>query len=389
MKAWRKKRKIPRFLISGSARTLWDIMIYFSSPCSSKWQESIFGETLNYNYLKTEELIRENRLIGRLGLLATMAVLFTARFTLAAPPVLGLPINCQVGVDCYIQNFVDHDHGPGWRDYTCGSLSYDGHNGTDFGVADLVTMKAGVDVLAASAGTVIAVRDGEPDLSVRQRGRNSLAGKDAGNSVRLRHSDGWETQYGHMKRGSITVRAGQKVESGTVLGQVGLSGNTEFPHVDFAVRHLGRPVDPFAPAQQDCGGSEKALWDPALVKTLSYRPTGLLIAGFSPELPRREQVDAGDYSATKLALDASSIVFWVVMFGLQEGDILEVRLSNTRGQVLSNSRKTVDSNKAMAFAFVGKRNTGEVWPTGTYTGRVILYRGAHVVLDEGRSIAVY
>jgi hypothetical protein len=343
----------------------------------------------NHNYLKYKELIRENGLIKHLGFLAIMAFLFAARFTFAAPPVLGLPIHCQIGVDCYIQNFMDHDRGLGWRDYACGSLSYDGHNGTDFGVVDLVTMKTGVNVLAASAGTVIAIRDGEPDISVRQRGRNSLAGKNAGNSVRISHSDGWETQYGHMKRGSIAVRANQKVKSGTVLGQVGLSGNTEFPHIDFTVRHLGRPVDPFAPDSQNCGVSEKTLWEPALAKTLTYRPTGLLIAGFSPVLPTRERVDTGDYSAATLALDSSSIVFWVVMFGLQKEDVLELRLSNINGQVLSGSRKTVDSNKAMAFAFVGKRRDGDVWLTGIYTGRVILNRGANVVIDEGRSVAVY
>lgn len=35
------------------------------------------------------------------------------------------------------------------------------------------------------------------------------AGKDAGNSVRIRRNDGWETQYSHLKRRSVTVRPGQ------------------------------------------------------------------------------------------------------------------------------------------------------------------------------------
>jgi hypothetical protein len=322
------------------------------------------------------------------GLLATMTLLLTARFTFAAPPVLGLPIQCQIGVDCYIQNFIDHNSGPGHRDYACGSLSYDGHNGTDFAIANLAVMNAGVNVLAASAGTVLTVRDGEPDISINQRGHKSLAGKDAGNSVRIRHNDGWETQYSHMKHGSIAVRAGQTVKSGTVLGQVGLSGYTEFPHMHFTVRHLGLLVDPFAPEQQDCGVSKQTLWKPSLEKTMIYRPTGLVNAGFAPELPKREQVDAGNYSATTLAPDSSSIAFWMIMFGLQKEDVIELILSDTYGQVLSDSRKTVDSNKAMAFAFIGERRTNEVWPTGTYTGRVILYRGSHVVINESRAATV-
>ena len=336
-----------------------------------------------------QKLMSKNRLINQLGLLAIMLLLFSTRIAFAAPPVLGLPIRCQLGVDCYIQNYVDHDRGPEWRDYACGSLSYDGHTGTDFGLADLVTMHTGVDVLAASAGTVTAIHDGEPDVSVQQRGQYSLEGKDAGNSVSIRHRDGWETRYGHMKRGSITVRVGQKVKSGQVLGQVGLSGKTEFPHVDFTVRYLDRPVDPFAPEQQQCGVSEKSLWDPALAKTLIYRPSGLLLAGFSPVVPEREQVDAGDYAASTLTVDAPSIVFWVVLFGLQKEDVLELRLRDIHGQVLSGSRKTVDSTKAMAFAFVGQRRDSDAWLTGIYTGQVIVNRGAHVVIDASRSVTVH
>src|SRR5262249_35663984 len=45
---------------------------------------------------------------------------------------LGLPIDCEVGRSCVIQNYVDHDPSPNARDYQCGTLTYDGHNGTDF-----------------------------------------------------------------------------------------------------------------------------------------------------------------------------------------------------------------------------------------------------------------
>ena len=322
-------------------------------------------------------------------LAASLVLLLTARFASAVPPELGLPIQCQIGVNCSIQNFYDHDSSPGWRDYACGTLSYNGHTGTDFRVPDLVAMNAGVNVLAAAAGTVIAIREGEPDISVRQRGRSALRGKDAGNAVRISHTDGWETQYSHLKRGSITVRVGQSVEAGMVLGQVGLSGNTEFPHVDFTIRHLGRAVDPFAPEQQDCGISEKSLWKPDLAKVLSYRSTGLLVMGFAPEQPERERAEAGDYSTSVLASNSSAIVLWMSLFGLQKNDILEIRLINPNGQELAINHTTADSNKAVWFAFVGKRRTTEVWPTGTYIGHVVLHRGEHVVIDGTRVVTVH
>jgi hypothetical protein len=315
--------------------------------------------------------------------------LLIAATVAATPPVLGLPIQCPPLADCPIQNYVDHDAGPGWRDHACGTLSYDGHTGTDFRVADLVAMNAGVNVVAAAAGRVVATRDGEPDLSVRQRGRSSLAGKDAGNSVRLAHSDGWETQYSHLKRGSVTVRAGQSVSAGTILGQVGLSGNTEFPHVDFTVRHQGKTIDPFAPGSQPhaCDMQPSTLWDPALAKVLYYRPSGLLTAGFAPEPAQRDKADAGAYADIWLTTASPAIVFWLSMFGLRQGDILEMWLTNPDGQVLAHSRTVAEGNKAVWFALLGKRRTA-AWPSGQYSGRVLLYRGERVVFDEARTVSL-
>lgn len=326
--------------------------------------------------------------------LTSLMLLCHACPCLAVPPVLGLPLQCPAGADCPIQNYVDHDTGPGWRDHACGKLSYDGHTGTDFRVADLVAMNAGVNVLAAAAGTVVAIRDGEPDISVRQRGRSALAGKDAGNSVRLRHPDGWETQYSHLKQGSVAVRAGQSLAAGTVLGQVGLSGFTEFPHVDFTVRHLGKTVDPFAPSASlsatpyACGTLTDTLWDPALATVLKYRPSGLLTAGFAAETPQRDKAEAGAYQAIELTPASPAIVFWQSMFGLQTDDVVEMQLSKPNGQPLAHSRTVATGHKAVWFALLGKRRT-EPWPTGDYQGRVILRRGEQVVFDQVRTVTVH
>ena len=46
---------------------------------------------------------------------------------------LRLPIRCDVGATCEIQNYVDLDPSPKARDYQCGSRTYDGHKGIDFG----------------------------------------------------------------------------------------------------------------------------------------------------------------------------------------------------------------------------------------------------------------
>ena len=155
---------------------------------------------------------------------------------------LDLPLACTPGRDCWIAHHVDHEPGPGLRDHACGTLTYDGHDGVDFALPDLAAMEAGVPVLAAAAGIVRAVRDGEVDQRVEERGREAVAGRECGNGVLLDHGAGWQTQYCHLRRGSVAVAPGDRVTAGTRLGLVGLSGLTSFPHLHFEVRRAGREI---------------------------------------------------------------------------------------------------------------------------------------------------
>ena len=71
---------------------------------------------------------------------------------------LPFPVDCTLGKDCFIQNYVDRDPGAGATDFTCGPLTYDGHNGTDIRLIDESAMAEGVDVLSASSGIVLGIR---------------------------------------------------------------------------------------------------------------------------------------------------------------------------------------------------------------------------------------
>src|ERR1700742_3786963 len=65
---------------------------------------------------------------------------------------LGMPVGCEIGQTCYVQNYVDDDPSQSSRDYKCGTLTYDGHNGTDFRLPSLAAQRSGVDVRAAASG---------------------------------------------------------------------------------------------------------------------------------------------------------------------------------------------------------------------------------------------
>jgi murein DD-endopeptidase MepM/ murein hydrolase activator NlpD len=109
-----------------------------------------------------------------------------------APPAgafdLAFPADCTLGAGCYIQQYHDHDPGPEATDYTCGPLSYDGHDGTDIALPTRAAMATGVAVLAAAPGVVKGLRDGVADAAPFP------TGQDCGNGVVIDHGNGWETQ---------------------------------------------------------------------------------------------------------------------------------------------------------------------------------------------------
>ena len=63
-----------------------------------------------------------------------------------------------------------------------------------------------------------------------------------GNLVVVAHRLGFATWYAHMSR--VSVRAGQAVSGGSILGRVGATGHATGPHVHFEVRRFEVPIDP-------------------------------------------------------------------------------------------------------------------------------------------------
>lgn len=52
-----------------------------------------------------------------------------------------------------------------------------------------------------------------------------------GNHVTIRSDDGVYATVAHLRRGSLTVKVGDRVSAGSIIGQCGNSGNTSEPHV--------------------------------------------------------------------------------------------------------------------------------------------------------------
>lgn len=322
----------------------------------------------------------------RASILSMAALLGGAVQTSAAGPIsLALPLACEIGKTCFVQNYVDNDPSPKWRDYKCGEQTYEGHDGTDFRLPSMAEERSGVDVLAAAPGTVIATRDGVADISIRDPAAESVKGRECGNGVMVRHADGWMTQYCHMAKGSIRVTRGQPVETGTPLGRVGLSGNTEFPHLHFNVFLNQTKLDPFAYGAEpgSCGKGGQPLWNEAVRAALQYRRGEVLNTGFAAVPVKMEQIESGEALHAAPTTSSEVLVAYVRAIGLEAGDVLEFSIKAPDGSPFAEKREQpLDHSKAQWFMMIGKKRSAAPWPAGTYTAQYKIIRDNKPALEK-------
>lgn len=99
----------------------------------------------------------------------------------------------------------------------------------------LNTFHYGVDIASSTGNPIVATADGV----VIALNTDKLLGR----SVQINHGLGITTIYGHMS--AFKCRIGQRVKRGDVIGEVGSTGKSTWPHVHYEVRVNGTPVNPY------------------------------------------------------------------------------------------------------------------------------------------------
>ena len=93
----------------------------------------------------------------------------------------------------------------------------------------------GLDMIAPSGEPVYAAADGVVKNVIRSR-------KGLGNVVEIDHGNGYVTRYAHLA--DVEVRKGRRLEKGTRIGYVGVSGNSFAPHLHYEVIKDTLVMDP-------------------------------------------------------------------------------------------------------------------------------------------------
>ena len=102
----------------------------------------------------------------------------------------------------------------------------------------------GQDYAAPSGVPITAAADGV----VTKTGSNMNKSSGYGHYIYITHSShrhlqGYATLYAHMNAPS-TLKAGDSVSQGQIIGFVGSTGASTGPHLHFELRDNGRPIDP-------------------------------------------------------------------------------------------------------------------------------------------------
>jgi murein DD-endopeptidase MepM/ murein hydrolase activator NlpD len=92
----------------------------------------------------------------------------------------------------------------------------------------------GVDLAAPMGTDVFAAAEG----IVTEIGEDTIYGK----YIIIKHGGNWASLYGHLSRVETALR--QEVQSASLIGKVGSTGQSTGPHLHFELRHNGQTRDP-------------------------------------------------------------------------------------------------------------------------------------------------
>ena len=281
-------------------------------------------------------------------------ILFISLFNVRALAIqLEFPLDCELGNNCWISNLPRHYWQNKEVDFRCGPNTYRDHKGTDFALRDYKQMQNGVKVLAPFDGVVRGLRDNVLDISVKDVGKDTVKGVECGNGLVISSGE-YEAQLCHLKKNFLTVTKGQSVKAGEVLGLVGLSGNTEYPHLHMSLRKNSREIDPFYGDLDNCGLSPLSMWKNVQIMD-KHAKTGVVYNyGFTFKAPNAKKIRSGEY--TQIQPDRpGAIVGFVDIFSVNKGDEITLYIIDSSNATIIKRKHNFSKYQARYFFFVGKK----------------------------------
>ena len=276
-------------------------------------------------------------------------------------PIGGIPFQ-----DWTVVNYLDVDPRPGIAmDYRGGPFIYDGHNGWDITLPNFASMDRGIPVFAAADGIVSDIDDGHFD-------RETTSNNRPWNFVTIGHGNGWQTTYGHMAANTITVKPGQAVVQGQIIGFVGSSGSSTDAHLHFMVLHDGDSVETnFDPARY---------WTSPWVYAGNQSPT-ILDAGITDSIPfdDAKEVPASKDVFSRVSDNGKLMFFWYRTGVIPAGADYEIQwIRPDSGVAFTIPYSTKEAGRYGIYAW----NVAGIWQQAVGTWQVQIRAQNHLILSR-------
>ncbi len=236
-------------------------------------------------------------------------------------PLDGVPMQ-----DSVITNYVDVAFANDQiSDYSGRSFTYDGHRGLDIGLPNFQSMDDGRGVYAVADGVVTQMQDGNFD-------RQTTLEDNPANYVDIDHGNGWTTRYFHFAEDTITVKVGQHVTTGQLLGLAGSSGYSTGPHLHFEVHHNGSVVETsYAP---------DLYWLSPLAHQATVPPS-VMSSGFSNYEPSDDALEGPLTNISFPADYVGNVYFWYRLTYTLAGDQFQLRWYRPDGTLANTQSASV------------------------------------------------
>ena len=226
--------------------------------------------------------------------------------------ILDIPLPGVNGKDWVIHHYYDVSESTG-IDYMSGHKTYPGHRAVDFDSASFEQMDTNMPILAAAPGVVVNVVE---DIVAD---RNIYCPRTPGNIVWVKHDNGLTIRYAHLKYNSVPVILNQVIHTGDVLGVIGSSGESCWPHLHMSIFDAEvNGYDPF----------DLNLWrDPP--------PYELPISSMDIVYAEGDSLDLIDPPTTDMtsALLNTPVVVGLNLANGRDGDYFRVQLIDPNGEV--------------------------------------------------------
>lgn len=135
------------------------------------------------------------------------------------------------------------------------------------------------EVLSVADGRVMEVLDGMGEQIPGQLIAPKTPAEYAGNHVIVALGKGYYALYAHFIPGSITVKEGDFVKTGQVLGRLGSSGNSDAPHLHFQIMNSPSVLNtnglPFVFSKMQLQSRLQGPLDPSIDALMEGKPVGL------------------------------------------------------------------------------------------------------------------